>query len=445
MTDINGQLNRALLYLWSYFEIALLGAGCIALLLTLHPAITGDGLNRYSVVQAVLSAESLPKEKYSLVQPILSLPLGFLAKWAGLNAQAVVAYFNVCVFFILSCFLFRALIALYEYRRIVRFFIVLLAASMFPHALQHYYGEVLSALCICTGFAFASRTCKWAALLLALGIANTPPLLIPTALACIFFRQRRAMLGLGVGLGIVIILAENMFKFGSLQNAAYLSGAEHGFATLLPYSGRPGFSYPHFFGVLSVLFSFGKGLVFFMPGIFLLFSQRVRTAMKISATMACSIFIFCAALILVYAGWWAWYGGCCWGPRFFLILAVPASMALASCMEQMRGLLWSALIAGVLALSIWVGVNGVVFGQADMDVCWANNYALECLCWYVPEFSALWRPFVVRGAGGVANALLHDKRTLFVLWQITVFVYYFARIVVLEARNQRVLKNHNIT
>ena len=35
-------------------------------------------------------------------------------------------------------------------------------------------------------------------------------------------------------------------------------------ATILTYSGRPGFSYPLFFGVLSVLFSFGKGLVCFM-------------------------------------------------------------------------------------------------------------------------------------------------------------------------------------
>lgn len=419
-------------------ETVLLAAGCIGLLFTLHPSISGDGLDRFRVVQALLNAENLPGVKYSLVQPLLSLPLAFLAKWAGLNAQAVVAFFNAGVFFILSCFLYRSLIAFFDCRRIIRFFMLLLSASMFPHALQQYNGEVLSALCVCTGFALAARNSSWAALLLALGIANTPPLLVPTALACVFLRQRRAVLGLGVGLGLVLILAENMVKFGSPLNASYLSAAEHGFATVLPYSGKPGFSYPLFFGVLSVLFSFGKGLVFFIPGVFLLLSQRVRTALNMSKATTCSTFTFCAAMVLVYAGWWAWYGGSCWGPRFFLILAVPASMALTAGMEQAKGLRWSALIAGVLALSTWVGINGVVFGQADMDVCWQNNYALECLCWYVPEFSALWRPFVVRGAGGVVHALLHDRRTIFFVWQITVLVYFFMRIAVLEVRNQRV-------
>jgi len=429
--------TRTEVFFFRHIETVLLVAGCFGLLVTLHPSITSDGLERFSVVQAVLKAESLPMVKYSLVQPLLSLPLAFLAQWAGFDVQAAVAFFNAGVFFILSFFLFCALRAFYDYRRILRFFIILLSASMMPHALQHYFGEVLSALCICTGFALAARNSGWAALLLALGIANTPPLLVPTALACVFLQQRRAVLGLGAGLGLVLILAENMVKFGSPLNASYLSAAEHGFATVLPYSGKPGFSYPLFFGVLSVLFSFGKGLVFFIPGVFLLFSQRVRAALNMSAATTCGTCTFCAALVLVYAGWWAWYGGSCWGPRFFLILAVPASMALAAAVEQAKGLRSSVLIAGVLALSTWVGINGVVFGQADMDVCWQNNYALECLCWYVPEFSALWRPFVVRGPGGVVHALLHDRRTIFVLWQIIVFVYFFVRIFALEVGNQR--------
>jgi len=49
----------------------------------------------------------------------------------------------------------------------------------------------------------------------------------------------------------------------------------------------------------------------------------------------------------------------------------------------------------ILALSFWVGINGSVFDQSNLDICTANNYALESLCWYVPEFSVLWRPFVV--------------------------------------------------
>jgi hypothetical protein len=235
----------------------------------------------------------------------------------------------------------------------------------------------------------------------------------------------------------VLIGVENIFKYGALWNVAYLSEIERGFATVLPYSGRPGFSYPLFFGILSVLFSFGKGLVFYIPGVFLLFSEAVRATLKMSAATAWSVFAFCAALVLVYAGWWAWYGGVCWGPRFFLILCVPASMALAACLDGAWGPRWNMLASLVLALSTWVGVNGVVFGQEGMGACWANNYELEFLCWYVPEFSALWRPFVVRGAGGVAHAMLHDDRRFFVLWQLLVFVYFFAHIAGSAMRNQR--------
>jgi hypothetical protein len=54
-----------------------------------------------------------------------------------------------------------------------------------------------------------------------------------------------------------------------------------------------------------------------------------------------------------------------------------------------------AAVAGALLLSCWVAANGAVFSQHAMDVCVQNDFALEALCWYVPEFSALLRPFVV--------------------------------------------------
>jgi hypothetical protein len=52
-----------------------------------------------------------------------------------------------------------------------------------------------------------------------------------------------------------------------------------------------------------------------------------------------------------------------------------------------------------------VAIDGVAFNQSQLGVCRENRYALEFLCWYVPEFSVLWRPFVVWTAPG-ANAWL---------------------------------------
>ena len=106
-----------------------------------------------------------------------------------------------------------------------------------------------------------------------------------------------------------------------------------------------------------------------------------------------------AGLILVYAEWWAWYGGWFWGPRFFLMASLPASLALAVRLRRRRLRLFGlAGVLAVLTLSIWVGVDGAAFGLTDdlWSVCGTNTYAQEFLCWYTPEFSPLWRPFLTR-------------------------------------------------
>src|SRR5262245_61371475 len=57
----------------------------------------------------------------------------------------------------------------------------------------------------------------------------------------------------------------------------------------------------------------------------------------------------------------------------------------------MRASLQAALLV-VLTLSSWAAIDGVVFGDARLGACRDPHY--EFLCFYVPEFSALWRPFV---------------------------------------------------
>ena len=94
------------------------------------------------------------------------------------------------------------------------------------------------------------------------------------------------------------------------------------------------------------------------------------------------------------AKWWAWYGGGFWGPRFFLLLAFPAALALSVCMANVKSRNELALLLVIISLSVWVGIDGVLFGETGMEICQADSYKLELLCWYTPEFSALWRPAV---------------------------------------------------
>jgi hypothetical protein len=123
--------------------------------------------------------------------------------------------------------------------------------------------------------------------------------------------------------------------------------------------------------------------------------------------------IITLGLLLAYASWWAWYGGWYWGPRFFLFASLPAAWFLAKLVHSNNSsLLKNLVIAILITLSLWVGVNGIVFQQKTLDLCKENNFALESLCWYVPEFSPLIRPFIVHG-----TLNLHDRLILF-LWGV---------------------------
>jgi hypothetical protein len=214
-------------------------------------------------------------------------------------------------------------------------------------------------------------------------------------------------------------VVESLAKLGFEQ--PYFSPGEKGFATALPYSGLPGFSYPLFFGVMSVLLSFGKGILFYIPGLTLFFSARVRSFLHLDNATGFALAAFAIATVLVYAKWWAWYGGNFWGPRFFLILCFPATLAFVAVIQMIEktwGLtLWAV---AALLLSTWVAIDGYVFAQSHLDLCWQNNYALESLCWYVPEFSALWRPFVTDEVWHI----LAKGRAHFAVWQVAVSAYF---------------------
>jgi hypothetical protein len=168
---------------------------------------------------------------------------------------------------------------------------------------------------------------------------------------------------------------------------------DHGFRTLLPYSGSPGFSYPLVLGVLSILFSFGRGLAFFAPGLLLWLGNGTRRLARPYRRTIVLMLLVVAGLVIVYAKWWAWYGGVSWGPRFFVFAALPASLLIALRQAHAgRSATADAVTLVVLGASAWVAISGVLVGPAVPSVCTRDRFSLEALCWYVPEFSGLFRP-----------------------------------------------------
>ncbi len=152
-----------------------------------------------------------------------------------------------------------------------KFYLVLIVASMFVAHLALFYGEVFTALCVGFGVLFVYLRYRvpvgW--IIVAMGVANTPAALgglgVLLLKKVIDDKKLRYLLVLGGSLAIIGLV--NWLQRGNPLNGGYSD--DHGISTIMPYSGLPNFSYPFFFGLLSLTLSFGKGLLFFAPGLLL--------------------------------------------------------------------------------------------------------------------------------------------------------------------------------
>ena len=381
-------------------EWALIAASYIVLFFGTH-WVGGDGGHRFDAVSRLLSRGDLrgPIEdtRYSIVGPLFSAPLWYLGKARLGDPRLGCAYYNWLLFGVFLVVVARLLKNLLAPSTVRRVLLLLVAGSMFPNHVLAYYAEVFTAVCVGAGvLCVCTRRAAWAGwTAIVLGTVNTPAVGIGAGLVCLSFvlGNRRLRFVIPV-LAIVALFALEAWLRRS-GKSGYEGVSQN--QTLMPYSGRPGFSYPIFLGLLSVLFSFGKGIAFYAPGVFAKVGDLLGDKPELMKTYRAWL-LFLAGTIVVYSKFCGWYGGEFWGPRYMLFASVPASFALALNLEVRRSVSRSILTLAMLTLSIWIGADGLVFGQAQMGQCWANGYALEHLCWYVPEFAAWIRPFVVHRA-----------------------------------------------
>lgn len=392
-------------------ENALIFAGLALLAFGQQHQIIGDGLARYQALVELMQQRHLSEMPYSLIGPIFAAPLWAIGQLRG-DPQGWTVQYNALLFVLALGALHLLLRDRMDPHLLRRFLLLLVAGSMIaPHVLD-FYGEVFTATTVGVGLLAATlpgtsrltRGAGWVGVVL--GVANTPATLVGLGLVAVVLaaRTRRLRYLLVVPAAVAAIAAEAWLRHGDLFHNSYLGNA--GGPTVMPYSGLPEFSYPFLLGLVAILFSFGKGLVWFVPGLFLPVRRRLREAAGEAAGDLWSIWllwtVFVAGMVLVYARWWAWYGGMYWGPRFFLIAILPASLALAlwlaprrSAASPARGLIADLVTLGVLVLAVWGAANSLVYGQLWPWKCYENSYYLEGLCHFTPEYSSLWYPFVV--------------------------------------------------
>jgi hypothetical protein len=377
-------------------EGGLLVVGFVVLFVLLPHELMGDDFTRFNDVERLVHHGELSDSRFSLVMPLFSLPVLLIGEVVR-TPEWWAAHFNVILVAVAAGLILFLLRDRGDLRQVRRVLLILLFASFLTNRLRDYNAEVLTAALLALGLVLVTAGRRpllgWAAIVV--GVVNTPASLVGAAIvsSAEAFRVRRFRYLL-VPLGAAaLIMAEAWIRRGGPLTTGY--AGDHGSRTILPYSGEPGFSYPFLFGVLSILFSFGRGLLFFMPGLVLGLARGTWRRVRAPRLLVLML-LFVGGLVLIYAKWWAWYGGLSWGPRFFVFAAVPASILLAVRLrrpdeQRVWGNLFTLL---VLLLSGWVGVAGATADLSTLDFCVRDHGALESLCWYTPEYSPLWHPFV---------------------------------------------------
>ena len=400
------------------FETVIIVSGLFVLLLVLPHGVVGhDDAVRFHDIEQLIHHGHLTSSAYSLVGPLASAPLLLLGEVVGSPAWWA-ARFNVFVVaggltaaFVLT----RGRVAPATLRT---FALVLLFASFLTDRLRDYGTEVFTATLIVLGTTAIVtgryRRLGWVAIVVA--VVNTPATIVGLALVAVgrALQTKRLRPLLAPVVAVLLILGEAWLRRGSPFTTGY--EGNRGIPTLMPYSGRGGFSYPFVLGIVSILFAFGRGLLFFTPGLLFWLDERTRRRVPARAAAVLQL-LFVAGLVVVYAKWWAWYRGLAWGPRFFVVAAAPASLFLAvrlrSGHQRPQGAVATLI---VLALSSWVSLAGVLENASHSAFCSQNNYQVEFVCWYVPDFSSLWWPVLHHPPVTASNVCL-------AAYCIVVFVY----------------------
>jgi hypothetical protein len=377
-------------------EAAAIAVGLVVMFALLPHDLTGDDHVRFSDIEALLSRGQVSDDGYSYAMPLLSAP--FLALGKVVKSQEWwAARFNVIVVAAAVPIAFRLLRGRVDPALLRRTVLVLLAASLLTNRLRDYNAELLTAALFTLGsLCLATRRhvlLGWAGMVL--GAVNTPAAVVALALVAVAqtVRERRLRWLLPIGAAALLIMAEAWTRRGGPLTTGY--EGNHGPRTVLPYSGEPGFSYPFVLGVLAILFSFGRGLAFYVPALWLGLSGRTRALARPYRWALALLLVALAGLVVVYAKWWAWQGGQGWGPRFFVLATVPASFFLALRIGAAgRSTAADAVTLAALAASAWVAVAGADAALFALNFCGENGETHAYLCWFTPEYSSLWQTAV---------------------------------------------------
>ena len=186
----------------------------------------------------------------------------------------------------------------------------------------------------------------------------------------------------------ILVIGEATLANGEFSASKY--GLEGGAPNVLPWENIVGFGYPILFGVIGILFSLGRGLVFFIPGLWFVGDQPQKRNFDPTRVLVLHTLI----LIPIYGTWWSWYGGVGFGPRFFIVGAFAGAGLLAINAGNIPSVKRKCWISVALLLSTYVSLVGALIHISNntFNRCVDDNFYYEPICWYVAEYSPLLSP-----------------------------------------------------
>jgi len=364
-------------------------------LIVQRPNLGGDDPVRANMVEQ-LAHGVWPDIHFSVIHPLIVAPLYRFAQVLG-DGEWMIDHFGLFLWVIWSCWVSSRL-KLHRGLRVALLFQILSFCSMLTVYLVGFNTEFFSALMVSGGLLAAlteqgtfGRGAGW--FFVAIGVANVPAQIPGLAVISVILAIRRRTIAPIIALAATgaIAVAEASYSMGHFALSKYDPGSAAN-SPLLPWGEVKGFNHPLIFGLVGIVFSLGRGLVFYIPAMWL----SVRRLGDGVRDWASCLAVFVVALVPLYAKWWAWYGGVTFGPRFFLLGCVPGAFALAEWMARAPSLSRArrAVLIAVAALSAWVAAIGGIFyitpGSAFR--CIGESYRYEPLCWYSAEYSSLLAP-----------------------------------------------------
>ncbi|MDO8392664.1 MAG: hypothetical protein Q7V57_19485 [Actinomycetota bacterium] len=344
--------------------------------------------------------------KYSMVMPLLAVVPYRLAQTVG-QGDVLLRDFNLFVWVAWSLLVGWRL-SLLRGARFAAAVVTLSSVSMLAAYITTFNAEALSLMMMSAGLLLlvdeGGRGTRVAGVVLtALGAAVVPVQVVGIAVVGAVRLVRRrdgwvfAAAVLAVTAGVIdVAITQHQFGFTkySIEGTTF---------EVLPWGSVQNFGYPFVFGLLAILFSFGRGLVWYMPSLFLHDERRHDPVDEWRRVLTILVLV----MVPIYAKWWSWYGGVSFGPRFFLLGVVPAAVALCDRLRTPSSLRAWAIGVAVTAFTGWIAIAGAVYSVTPqaMQRCTADEYRLEVLCWHTPEYSSLWAPLWAGDSLGPARVL----------------------------------------